>query len=74
MRSWICGGIADASSSVRRSRVAQRVRSIQLESAMVPLAAYEAKLEPKGGIVEERIVGEELHSPSVQLRALQTGA
>jgi hypothetical protein len=63
-------GIPDASSSVRRSQVAQRVRSMQLESAMVPLAAYEAKLEEKGGIVEERIVGEELHSPSVQLRVL----
>jgi len=63
-------GIADASTSVRRSQVAQRVRSMQLELAITPLAAYEAKLEENGGIVEERIVGEELHSPSVQLRVL----
>ena len=32
------------------------------------MAAYEAKFEENGGIVEERIVGEELLSPSVQLR------
>ncbi len=34
------------------------------------MAAYEAKFEENGGIVEERIVGEELRSPSVQLRIL----
>jgi hypothetical protein len=43
---------------------------MQLESATVPRAAYEAKFEQNGGIVEERIVGEELLSPSVQLRVL----
>jgi PGM1 C-terminal domain len=63
-------GIADIDNSNRRSQVAQRVRSMQLESAFTSLAAYEAKFEQKGGIVEERIVGEELLSPSVQLRIL----
>jgi hypothetical protein len=61
-------GIADTSGSDRRSLVAQRVRSMQLELAITPMAAYEAKFEEHGGIVEERIVGEELRSPSVQLR------
>ena len=61
-------GIADSSGSDRRSLVAQRVRSMQLELAITPMAAYEAKFEEHGGIVEERIVGEELRSPSVQLR------
>ncbi|HEY6681901.1 MAG TPA: peptide ligase PGM1-related protein [Propionibacteriaceae bacterium] len=60
--------IADTSGSDRRSLVAQRVRSMQLELAITPMAAYEAKFEEHGGIVEERIVGEELRSPSVQLR------
>jgi hypothetical protein len=41
---------------------------MKLELAVTPMAAYEAKFEEKGGIVEERIVGEELRSPSVQLR------
>ena len=41
---------------------------MQLELATTPIAGYEAKFEENGGIVEERIVGEELRSPSVQLR------
>jgi hypothetical protein len=41
---------------------------MQLESATMPIAEYEAKLEQNGGVVEERIVGVELLSPSVQLR------
>jgi hypothetical protein len=61
-------GIADTSGSDRRSLVAQRVRSMQLELGTTPIAAYEAKFGENGGIVEERIVGEELRSPSVQLR------
>jgi len=63
-------GVADTTGSDRRSLVAERVRSMQLESDTTPLAAYEAKFEGNGGIVEERIVGEELRSPSVQLRIL----
>jgi hypothetical protein len=63
-------GIADMADSDRRSQVARRVRSMQLESATTPMAAYEAKFEQKGGVVEERIVGVELLSPSVQLRVL----
>jgi hypothetical protein len=63
-------GVADTSGSERRSLVAQRVRSMQLEAATTPVAVYEAKFEENGGIVEERIVGEELRSPSVQLRVL----
>ena len=42
---------------------------MQLESPNLPLDLYLAKFEKDGGIVEERIVGEELRSPSVQLRA-----
>jgi len=61
-------GVTDTRGSDRRSQVAERVRSMQLELAVTPMAAYEAKFEEKGGIVEERIVGEELRSPSVQLR------
>jgi hypothetical protein len=61
-------GVTDMARSDRRSLVVERVRSMQLESATTPPAAYEAKFEQNGGIVEERIVGEELLSPSVQLR------
>ena len=61
-------GIADTADSDRRAEVAQRVRSMQLESPSTTISAYEAKLEQNGGVVEERIVGVELLSPSVQLR------
>ena len=60
--------IADTADSDRRAEVAQRVLSMQLESATTTISAYEAKLEQNGGVVEERIVGVELLSPSVQLR------
>jgi PGM1 C-terminal domain len=63
-------GIADTADPGRRTEVAQRVRSMQLESAATTISAYEAKLEQNGGVVEERIVGVELLSPSVQLRVL----
>jgi hypothetical protein len=63
-------GINDVATSDRRSEVGKRVRSMQLESATTPMAAYEAKFEQNGGIVEERIVGRELLSPSVQLRVM----
>jgi PGM1 C-terminal domain len=61
-------GVPGADDSDRRTEVARRVRSMRLESAATPMAAYETKLEQNGGVVEERIVGVELLSPSVQLR------
>jgi hypothetical protein len=63
-------GITTIGNSARRSEVAQRVCSMQLESATATVAAYEFQFEQNGGIVEERIVGKELRSPSVQLRVL----
>jgi PGM1 C-terminal domain len=63
-------GIADTAEGDRRAEVARRVRSMRLESVTTSIGAYEAKFEQKGGVVEERIVGVELLSPSVQLRVL----
>ncbi len=50
-----------------------RVAALQLESPDVPLAAYLDKFSADGGIVEERIVGLEVRSPSVQLRVTPHG-
>jgi hypothetical protein len=50
----------------------KRVAEIELESPDVPRNVYLAKLS-EGGIVEERIVGWEVRSPSVQLRITPTG-
>ncbi|HEU0182214.1 MAG TPA: peptide ligase PGM1-related protein [Agromyces mariniharenae] len=67
------GGVGGLPASERRAAIAERVDGMQLEAQDVPFAAYVAKLESDGGIVEERIVGEELLSPSVQLRSLPDG-
>ena len=66
-------GIAALPRPERRAAILERVAAMQLESPDVPFEAYVAKLESDGGIVEERIVGEELLSPSVQLRVLPGG-
>jgi hypothetical protein len=61
-------GAGDEPAAVRA-----RLEAMELESPTTPLDAYLAKLAEGGGIVEERITGEELRSPSVQLRVLPGG-
>ena len=56
-----------------RDEVAARLRSMSFEQPDTPLDAYVAKLAERGGIVEERIIGVELRSPSVQLRVTPAG-
>jgi hypothetical protein len=46
---------------------------MQFEQPDTPFDAYMAKLAERGGIVEERIHGDELRSPSVQLRVIPGG-
>jgi hypothetical protein len=46
---------------------------MRFEAPNVTLEGYAAKLGEGGGIVEERIVGEEIRSPSVQLRVTPLG-
>ncbi len=67
-------GVTALEASERRATVGDRVRSMQLEATTIPFEGYVAKFEQGGGIVEERITGEELLSPSVQLRALPDGS
>ena len=56
-----------------REQVLQRIMQMQLESTTTTLEAYLASFAEMGGIVEERIVGEEIRSPSVQLRVTPAG-
>ena len=56
-----------------REIVRERVRAMAFEDGTVTLAAYLDKLAERGGIVEERVVGDEVRSPSVQLRILPSG-
>ncbi len=67
-------GLPAPGSSDERAAVLDRLRSMELESETTPLDVYLAKFEQGAGIVEERIVGEEIESPSVQLRVLPGGA
>jgi hypothetical protein len=56
-----------------RVAVADRVQAMQLEDSTVQLETYLRHLADGGGIVEERIVGDEVRSPSVQLRVTPPG-
>ena len=47
--------------------VTDRVQAMQLESSKIQLDTYLQRLDDAGGIVEERIVGDEVRSPSVQM-------
>jgi len=53
--------------------VRDRPRAMQPEKQDATYDEFMELLGKRGGIVEERIVGEELRSPSVQLRVLPTG-
>ncbi len=53
--------------------IEQRLQAMQFELAGLTYAAYIEKLNQRGGVVEERILGEEFRSPSVQLRANPLG-
>ncbi|MFQ6172935.1 peptide ligase PGM1-related protein [Oryzobacter sp. R7] len=58
-------GIAEA--------VAARVAVMALEDERIDVDTFLAKLAQKAGIVEERVTGDELRSPSVQLRVTPLG-
>jgi len=53
--------------------VTERVHAMKLEYAGTDHASFIAKLQECGGVVEERIVGNDVRSPSVQLRITPFG-
>ena len=61
-------GSADEPAALR-----ERVDQLELENPKLSIDQYLAKLSEDGGIVEERIGGMELRSPSVQLRVTPLG-
>lgn len=56
-----------------RAEVADRVAALELESATLSRDDYWDRFASGGGVVEERVTGTELRSPSVQLRVLPDG-
>ncbi len=57
-----------------RALIERRLQRLVPEVDGVSPAAYLGKLAAKGGVVEERITGRELRSPSVQLEITPAGA
>ena len=66
-------GLPAPGSADERAGVRERLLAMELESETTPLGVYLAKFEQDAGIVEERITGKEIVSPSVQLRVLPGG-
>jgi len=62
--------LPDPGSPDEAAVIRDRLMSMQPESEKLDVATYLAAFEKNGGIVEERITGEALTSPSVQMRAL----
>lgn len=55
------------------AEISNRVQAMQLTDQQITLTAYLQRLEERGGIVEERMVGDEIRSPSVQMRVTPVG-
>ncbi|WP_270887783.1 peptide ligase PGM1-related protein [Pedococcus sp. 5OH_020] len=66
-------GLPEPGSATEPGEVEQRVLSMQLESSQVTVGAFLDKLSERGGIIEERVVGQDIRSPSVQLRVTPLG-
>ena len=60
-------------SLVVKSMLDDRLRAMKFESQEVTYESYMKKLQERKGVVEERIMGEEFRSPSVQLRVTPLG-
>jgi hypothetical protein len=67
------GSLPSPGAPGERDEVTRRLRSMRFEASGTPFDGYIAKLADRGGIVEERISGVELRSPSVQLRVVPGG-
>jgi hypothetical protein len=66
-------GLPAPGASDEAQRVAERLASLAPEAAGVSPAAFLAKLEHCGGVVEEWIAADQLASPSVQLQVTPCG-
>jgi hypothetical protein len=56
-----------------RQRVTERLDRMALEAHSVSVDAYLTNLAARGGVVEERLIGPDLRSPSVQLEVTPAG-
>src|SRR6266516_3803456 len=68
------GSAIPATTSKESAMLEDRLRAMQLELEGVTYESYMNNLQERKGVVEERIMGEEFRSPSVQLRITPLGA
>lgn len=67
-------GLPSPGTPPERALIQQRLARLVPEVSGVSAAAYLRKLAAHGGVVEERISGSEVRSPSVQIRITPAGA
>jgi hypothetical protein len=65
--------VGDLSEDAGVDAVRERLHELQFELPEVTYDTYVGMLERRGGVVEERITGEEFRSPSVQMRVTPLG-
>src|SRR6476646_4938019 len=63
----------DRNTADERAMLEDRLRAMKFESQELTYESYMKKLQERKGVVEERIMGEEFRSPSVQLRVTPLG-
>jgi len=66
-------GLPSPGAAGEREAIADRILEMALEAPAVGIEQYLERLAARAGIVEERIVGEELRSPSAQLEISPAG-
>src|SRR5882724_11764861 len=67
-------GLPPPGNSNELTMLEERLRAMKFELPDVTYESYMQKLEERAAVVEERIIGEEFRSPSVQLRITPLGA
>ena len=67
-------GLPASGSAGERAAIEDRLSRMRFERKDATYEEYVRKLARRGGVVEERIAGEEVRSPSVQLRVTPLGA
>jgi hypothetical protein len=66
-------GLPAPGDPVEPAAIGERLRTMHFESAAMSYASYMEKVAERGAIAEELIVGEEIQSPSCQLRVSPLG-
>ena len=67
-------GLPAEGTAEREAVLAERFEEICFELPEMTMARFLRELEERGGVVEQRVVGEEVRSPSVQARITPLGA